>query len=935
MHIPCHDTVIVPKPSFAEFYQAIHARPPFPWQNRLAQQVAETGKWPVEVGVPTGLGKTACLDIAVWWLATQADWEPKQRTAPTRIWWVVNRRLLVDSTWEHAKRLAQVLADPNSTGLSEGSGDIAVEVGERLRSLSADADAPPLDVIRLRGGVASRTPIDPSRPTILLCTLPMYGSRLLFRGYGSSRSLRPIDAAMAGTDSLVLLDEAHLAPHLKELIAALSDCTPGTESILGEERSRVRVTALTATGDVSNERFDLDDQDKAHPVIRARLYAAKPLELRRFEKGEAAKLLATAALELLEDAPKPAASCLVFVNTPKTAREVFELLRNRMTDNAAEVVLLTGLSREREAERTRARILDSVDGMTATREIGAIRQRHLIVVTTQTLEVGADIDAEYLVTEACGVRALTQRLGRLNRLGHHDHARAVYVHTSPLKRRGKANRSDGDESWPVYGEEPARVLQRLEDVCADGGDRVVDLSPGRVAGILGPPRDNPKRAPEILPGILWEWTKTTIPPDGEAPVEPYFSGIGGAEYTVSLIWRVHVPEESERLWPRAADREAIDVPITEVRDVLRDDEGICRLTSDGVTVEVTQSSNLRPGDQIVLPADRGLLDRFGWNRDASECVVDASLVSHGLPLDEEAIERLCGLDLGQHIATALATDEDDEIDQSERDEAVKTILAQLTSTETPPGWGAREWVDFITALTPLVEAPRSEVPRLRVSSQDVQRPDNDIGSDFDEMSLGPLSVGLYEHGQAVGERARLIAERIGLRPDLADVVALAGALHDIGKAEDRFQRWLDPEGRESGLLAKSSTPRHRWEATRAAAGWPRGGRHEELSARLASAWLEQNSWGLPEHRDLLLHLIISHHGKGRPLLPPVADGTVSKVSDTVEGVSVEAPADLSVVDWNQPRRFRQLNDRFGPWGLALLEAIVRLADQTISRRTPQ
>ena len=61
--------------------------------------------------------------------------------------------------------------------------------------------------------------------------------------------------------------------------------------------------------------------------------------------------------------------------------------------------------------------------MTAARDETAERERHLIVVATQTLEVGADVDAEYLVTEACGVRALTQRLGRLNRLGRYERAR--------------------------------------------------------------------------------------------------------------------------------------------------------------------------------------------------------------------------------------------------------------------------------------------------------------------------------------------------------------------------------------------------------------------------------------------------------------------------------------------------------------------------------
>ena len=88
--------------------------------------------------------------------------------------------------------------------------------------------------------------------------------------------------------------------------------------------------------------------------------------------------------------------------------------------------------------------------------------------------------------------------------------------------------------------------------------------------------------------------------------------------------------------------------------------------------------------------------------------------------------------------------------------------------------------------------------------------------------------------------------------------------------------------------------------------------------------------GDPERRDLLLHLVISHHGKGRPLVPPVPDGAAEVVYAEVEGASVKVKADLAIVDWTQPGRFRQLNDRFGPWGLALLEAIVRLADHAVS-----
>ncbi len=918
--------MIAAGPTFTDFYQATHGYPPFPWQARLAEQVAGSGEWLSEIGVPTGLGKTACLDIAVWWLASQADREPDKRTAPTRIWWVVNRRLLVDSTAEHAERLARALDDPSSAELSAPGTAVVAEVAERLRRLSVIRGTPPLDVIRLRGGVASRTPSDPSRPTVLLCTLPMYGSRLLFRGYGSNQ--RSIDAAMAGTDSLVLLDEAHLAPHLRSLLAALGDCTSGSQAILGEARSSARLTSLTATGDAPGERFDLDQADEANPIVRQRLDAAKPLEIRRFERGDIAQRLSEAALEWLFNSQRPV-SLLLFANTPKTAREAFDGLQRSLTAEEAELLLLTGLAREREAERIRARILDPIAGMAADRPDGKARPRHLVAVATQTLEVGADLDAEYLVTEACGVRALTQRLGRLNRLGRHRHAQGVYVHVPPPSRRGGPTAEPA--GWPVYGKEPEEVLRRLDEATTRRDKSVVDLSPRRVAEVLGPPGDDPGRAPELLPGILWERTKTTTLPEGEAPVEPYFSGIAGADYAVSLCWRVHVPGKGDRLWPRLSERETVDVPIREVRGALEADDAVHRLAVDGVTIEVTQPTSLRPGDRLVLPADRGLLDQFGWNPLARDCVVDASLMDQGLPLDRQAIKRLCGVDLEPRILAALEPDEDGEVDREARADAVASILALMQDADTPVGWERDDWVEFNGSLSSVVEEARQEVSRLRVLKSEQHRQVADLSSEFDELSLSAASVELQEHGRAVGTLARKISESVGMSDALAEVVERAGALHDIGKADERFQRWLDPDDQHHVLLAKSATPRHRWESTRAASGWPRGGRHEDLSARLVQAWLAQNpAWADPIQRDLLVHLVISHHGKGRPLVPPADDGSIRNLSAEVNGALVEVPADLGVVDWSQPGRFRRLNDRFSPWGLALLEAVVRLADHAVS-----
>ena len=909
-----------PMPAFSEFYRAINGRDPFPWQARLAEQVATTERWPPEIGVPTGLGKTACLEVAVWWLASQADRAPEKRIAPTRIWWVVNRRLLVDSTAEQACKIAELLNGCSPNGKSNPKQDALAAVAERLCSLSAGRDVPPLGVISLRGGIASRTPTDPSCPTVILCTLPMYGSRLLFRGYGSN--LRPVDAAMAGTDSLVLLDEAHLAPYLKSLVGALGDCMPGAQSPLNEQRSAATVVALTATGDHdSGGRFDLDDSDGQNAEIRKRLDAIKPLELRVEASGDTACHLADATVDLICSASAPGAF-LVFSNTPKVAREVFDRLQKDMekVNPAPDMLLLTGRIREWEADSIRARILDPKHGMAAARR-EATRQRHLIVVATQTLEVGADIDAEYLVTEACGVRALTQRLGRLNRFGRHGHARAVYVHLPPPKLRTSAGK--GEDFWPVYGNEPATVLKRLKDAGQDAGE-TVNLSPRQVAEVLGPAGEDSGRAPEVLPGILWEWIKTTTPPEGEAPTEPYFSGIASPEYTVSVIWRAHVPAAGKRLWPRATEREAVDVPIREFREALGD-ETIHRLAGDSVTVEEASGADLRPGDRVVLPTDRGFLDRFGWNASTTAPVMDVSLAEHGLPLEPTAIERLCGINLAGLVEKVLGVSSD-EIDETERNQAVAEILRAIRDVETPQGWDAQDWGKFIDSLESQVVEARNEVPRLK--ARNPKREDPIV--EFDETSLGSVAT-LDGHGQAVGTRARAVAEHVGVSVSLHETVALAGSLHDIGKADRRFQLWLDPEGKGGVSMAKSNAPRHRWETMRVTAGWPRGGRHEDLSARLVRAWLkEQSDWGTCLERDLLVHLVISHHGKGRPLVPPVKDGTQETVCGELSGISIEVTADLADVDWSQPARFKRLNKHFGPWGLALLEAIVIRSDHAVS-----
>ena len=64
-------------------------------------------------------------------------------------------------------------------------------------------------------------------------------------------------------------------------------------------------------------------------------------------------------------------------------------------------------------------------------------------------------------------------------------------------------------------------------------------------------------------------------------------------------------------------------------------------------------------------------------------------------------------------------------------------------------------------------------------------------------------------------------------------------------------------------------------------------------------------------------------------VPVPVDGSHPLTSRLLER-DVVVDADLSRPDWQQPDRFRTLNQRYGAWGLCLLEAVVRQADHAVS-----
>ena len=133
---------------FAAYFEAVHGDPPFPWQQRLVEQLAGDNQWPDVLDLPTGAGKTAALDAAVFHLALQVD-EPQR--AALRIVLVVDRRLVVDDAHRRARRIAAALRDP--AHVAEPGRVVVKEMARRLQRLAGDGEDP-LVAVRLRGGRA-------------------------------------------------------------------------------------------------------------------------------------------------------------------------------------------------------------------------------------------------------------------------------------------------------------------------------------------------------------------------------------------------------------------------------------------------------------------------------------------------------------------------------------------------------------------------------------------------------------------------------------------------------------------------------------------------------------------------------------------------------------------------------------------------------------
>lgn len=980
---------------------------PFPWQSALARDVQEKKKWPTTIEVPTSAGKTAIIDIAIYAMAK--GWE----VAATRIFFVVDRRIVVDEARERADEIQDKIKKLEDLK----------EIKDALEARSSTGLA--LQVSTMRGGMPLETAWarTPTQPTICISTVDQVGSRMLFRGYGVSPKMAPIHAGLLATDSLIILDEAHLSRPFQQTLGHIKRYRSADwcEKMVGKPLQFTSMSATLGQGD-NDDHFPFKetyrDGEEPSEVLKRRLEASKKAELvtvgdqsselwkppaqtaksdlRRWKQREPErrKVLEEKCAALANDCLKldyQPKAIGVILNRVNSARAVFWLLKKQIEEGIieADVILLTGRSRPIDRERLINRYWDRLKaGRTRSSE-----DRPVFVVATQCIEAGANLDFDALVTELASLDALRQRFGRLDRLGKLENTRAWVVarvdHTKIKK----------NEDEPIYGLSLKETFKRLESFKPkpkkkkgkkdESQETSIDFGINKLNGKLT--GDNsaclvePKQAPTLMPAHLDYLAQTNPRPAPDPDPAVFLHGSDSGPADVQVVWRADLPKEIKHwgelialLPPTSA--EGLPLPIyifkqwlvLQQTDDTSDLEGVSddpqnsgspkelrstaliwRGKQEVVTIEsVGQLDRLRPGDTIVLPSDTGGVDRFGWNPESEAEVDDLADISltrqRGRPtlrLNHRLVESWVNWDANEEtdelsdLKAALKSlrceDDDDNRDTLPRQE-----LDKLLFTIQDSAWLAEEIIEAASSMKSFRSTPYPDGSGVILVGPKDQNQTPVFLWEEEDASLAEEARPLEDHAKDLDTALSGWLPQLDLTEDLKNVLRFFPRLHDIGKADPRFQDFLCGGYMESvsrPLQAKSEDQQltkeeflQRWQKCQLPPGW----RHEFCSLDV----LKDNS-GLmaeltDEARDLLQHLIGTHHGYGRILAPVVEDNKAQSFDFTLNGAkyALKQRHPWYRLDSGWVDQVAKLQHKYGWYGLAYLEAVVRLADHVASAK---
>lgn len=640
--------------NYEQFFRCATGFSPYQWQGWLA----ENG-FPDVLPVPTGLGKTEGVALAWAWrrLVLRHDSEPRHLV------YCLPMRTLVCQT---VKRLRSCLVN------------LQPIVGE-------------VRVYELMGGAIEKEWAErPEEPWVLVGTQDQLLSRALNRGYCMSRFEWPIHFGLLNNDCRWIIDEVQLmGPGLwttaqldwmrRKRFGTLFGCpTTWMSATLGGSFLETTDRKHDGLSSVSVLPPSLIQND-SNPEIKRRLAAHRTLDkwtASASGTNEKAKQSAQADKDrFYQELAKEVVTkhvdgtlSLVICNTVETARRIFEAL----PDNGAPKVLLTSRFRRVDREQHEQRLIAFEAKRQATEKERQAQNRTsdygkpipndsgLICVSTQVVEAGLDVSAHHLWSEVAPWPSIVQRLGRLNRDGRDQDARAwLWEPPSQVK-------NDEDQTSPY---EKADV-----DLGRDLLESLLPLSESRsfvdaLQELERTKQEKLKQAlqpkPEPMPRAMDVHGLFSTERDvhgGFTDVSAFVRGTD-PDADLTVVWRdwpggqKKAPPSGDDLTgpPIDAEEEGCPVPFYRLRDALKECKARAWLwNEDDGTWEEIRPDDLRPGMVVMLHREvGGYSSERGWTGDAADRLPHVPLAGRGRALrDDERTEAGYWASVADHLQDA-------------------------------------------------------------------------------------------------------------------------------------------------------------------------------------------------------------------------------------------------------------------------------------------
>jgi CRISPR-associated endonuclease/helicase Cas3 len=897
--------VSTPTIQFGTAFSALTDHSPLAWQCRLFEQL-RSREIPCACDLPTGLGKTSVIPI--WTIALAEQTESGSITLPRRLVYVVNRRTVVDQATSVVEQIRQRLLAPDDAGWSKHSAALRSLAGA-LQKLASTEELL-LAVSTLRGELADNEEwkADPAGAAIMIGTIDMIGSKLLFSGYGDGRYSRAHHAGLIGQDSLIVHDEAHLTPAFSELLHQLT----AVQCQACEPRP-LKVMDLSATSrGGAGPTLRLEAGDEEDQVVKDRLDATKRLYVHEVQarpgekRADVAKRALGKMVDLSLEHRDARAKVLIYVRSPERAQEVLRLLRRELEKGHGQerTALLTGTIRGHERDE----LVKTNRVYRAFLDPEAQVDESVYLVSTSAGEVGIDLDADHMICDLTTLDSMIQRLGRVNRRGGQGREARVDV---VVQTGGEVPKDSPSEVEVAIS--ATRTILNDWALKSDGG---IDASPRALRAFLdtldGESRENafaPRPAVPPLTEILldaWSLTSITEQLPGRPEVASYLHGLEKSPPETFVVWRkelalLHGANASENTlsdWFQACRIKAAER--------LRDRTDRVKKTLEALLGEHRKKDEARDFSVVVLN-ERGQARSAGL----SSIVDDQFNLRYRtvvLPVEAGGLNRQGALDAK---ATEAARDVAEERTQEGKGERRERWL-HIEDTEGPR-------YERLSGEGPVVSLPQDLSERERVTLKEAPEGRGEEGgsrylllmaeprqSTLEHPEAAQVEQTLTAHGERIACMMGRIGDKLGLDNPLMEALVLAAKPHDCGKNRPVWQRYACNAGTEP--VAKSRKYLH---------GRALGGYRHEFGSLLEAA--EDGETRRHAEADLILHLIAAHHGWARPHFERNA-------ADNTRSTSVNEEATAEAM-----RRFGRLQQRFGRWGLAWLESLLRCADIAASK----